>query len=885
MRWIRRLFRKSRAESDLDKELHFHLEQQIASYIAAGITPEEARRRANLEFGGLERVKEEVRDTRWETHLDNLFRDFRYAFRTLLKDRRFASIAILTLALGIGAATVIFSIVDSVLLEPFPYKNVDRLATFHIHFLGGSDENDRSYFGAPEFLDFKEQNHVFEDMIGLAGSSIIYNGTEGTERLAAGLITSNAFEILGIKPLLGRPITLDDGKPGSPPVFVMSYPLWVREFNRDPKILGTTFTLSGQPRTLVAIMPPRFKFGEYCEIWIPVTLEKPASAELSLERGPWFWPVGVLKPGVNVQSVATDFDVIARRLAKVYPGGYLREFNVLAETFTDSYVGDVKRLLLTLMAAVAMLLLIACSNVANLLLSRSTVREKEMAIRASIGASRSRLIRQLLVESFVLACAACMLGCLLAYFGLKAVVAAIPPGTIPSEVVITLSPAALWFALACTLLTTLLCGLAPAFHAARGNLYSRVAGSGKGLSGDFRHGRLRVCLVIAEVALSLVLLIASGLMMRTMFALEHLRLGFDPANVLFAQLHHPKSYASPEQKASFLRKVLDRVEAIPGIQSATQAITVPPYATGLTDVLVPGREKAESSYAVTELCSEDYLHTLGIPLVRGRFFSKREVDSSQHLVVINQTFARSFFGTEDPIGQKVRFPAWEINYSDWPRGAYFEIIGVVADIKNHSLRDPTMSQIYLPYRISATGLRDDRAIMVKTAGNPDSTLMSVRQAIHELDNDVAVTNTGTLERSLREDFYAGPRFSLITVSTFGAAGLVLVLIGIFSIMAYTVSLRNHEIGVRMALGAQPGDVLRMVLKNGLALIAAGTVIGIIISLALTRFLASQIWGVSATDPWTFVAVAAVVTGTGIAACFLPARRATCVDPMLALRYE
>jgi putative ABC transport system permease protein len=884
MRWLHRLFQKSRAEQQLDKELRFHLDRQIADYLAAGLSAEEARRRANLDFGGLERVKEEVRDTRWETHLDNLFRDFHYAFRTLRKDRRFASIAILTLALGIGAATVIFSVVDCVLLKPFPYKNVNRLATFHIHFPGRSDENDRSYFGAPEFLDFKEQNHVFDDMIGLAGASVIYTGIEGTERLAAGLITSNAFEILGIKPLLGRPITLDDGKPDSPPVFVMSYPLWVREFNRDPKILGTTFTLSGQPKTLVAIMPPRFKFGGYCEIWIPVTLEKPASAELSLERGPWFWPVGVLKPGVNLQSVAADFDVIARRLAKVYPGGYLREFNVLAETFTDSYVGDVKRLLLTLMAAVAMLLLIACSNVANLLLSRSTVREKEMATRASIGASRSRLIQQLLVESFVLAGAGCVLGCLFTYFGLKAVVAAIPPGAIPSEVVITLSPAALCFALASTLFTTLLCGLAPAIHAARGNLYSRVAG-GKGLSGDFRHGTLRACLVIAEVALSLVLLIASGLMMRSMFALEHLKLGFDPANVLFAQLHHPKSYASPEQKASFLRKVLDRVEAIPGVQSATGAITVPPYATGLTDVLVPGREKAESSYAVSELCSEDYLHTLGIPLIRGRFFSKREVDSSQHLVVINQTFARSFFGTEDPIGQKVRFPAWEINYSDWPRGAYFEIIGVVADIKNHSLRDPAMSQIYLPYRISATGLVDDRAIMVKTAGNPDSTLISVRQAIHELDNDVAVTNTGTIEKSLREDFYAGPRFSLITVSTFGGAGLVLVLIGIFSIMAYTVSLRNHEIGVRMALGAQPGDVLRMVLKNGLALIAAGTVIGIITSLALTRFLASQIWGVSATDPWTFAAVAAVVTGTGLAACFLPARRATRIDPLLALRYE
>jgi len=815
----------------------------------------------------------------------SVWQDVRYGLRTFAKSPGFTTVAVLTLALGIGAATVIFSIVDSVLLEPFPYKNVNRLATFHIHFAGNSNENDRFYFGGPEFLDFKQQNHVFEDMIGLAGTNILYTGSEGTRRFAGGLVTSNTFEILGIKPLLGRPITLEDGKPGPPPVFVMSYPLWVNEFNRDPKILGATLILNGEPKTLVAVMPPRFRFGGFCEIWIPVTLEKNASAASSLEAGPWFWPVGVLKPGVSVQSVAADFNVIARRLAKVYPGGYLRQVNVLAETFTNSYVGDINGLLFILMAAVAMLLLIACSNVANLLLSRSTVREKEMAIRASIGASRRRLIRQLLVESFVLAAAGCILGCSFAYFGLKAVVATIPPGTIPSEVAIALSPAALSFALGSTLLTTLLCGLAPAIRAARGDLYLRVSGSGKGISGDFRHGKLRSCLVIAEVALSLILLIASGLMMRTLFALERLKLGFEPANVLYAQLLHGKSYASPEQKRVFFRKVLDRLDGIPGVRYAAEAMTVPPYSTGLTDVIVPRREKVEASYAVSELCSEEYLDTLGIPLLRGRFFSKSEVDSAQHIVVVNQTFARSFFGSEEPIGQKIKFPSWEINYSDWPRGAYFEIIGVVADIKNKSLRDPTMSQIYLPYTISATGLKDDRAIIVKTTESPDSTLQSIRQAIHELDSDVAVTNTGTIENSLREDFYSGPRFGLITISIFGVAGLVLVLIGIFSVMAYTVSLRRHEIGVRMALGAQQNDVLCMVLKKGLALILTGTTAGLVASLAMTRLMASQIWGVSATDPWTFSAVAAVILVVGLAACLFPARKATQVDPLVSLHYE
>lgn len=885
MRWLTRLFHKQQAEKQLDAELKFHLERQIADYVAAGMTSEEARRRANLEFGGLEQTKEQVRDTRWETHLEDFFRDFRFALRNLRKDRRFALIAIFTLAFGIGAATAIFSVVDSVLLQPFPYKNVGRLATFHIHFGGSADELDRYYFAAPEFLEFKKQNTVFEDMIGLASTNILYTGGEGTRRFAGGLVTSNAFEILGVKPLLGRPITPHDGNPGFPPVFVMSYPLWVKEFNRDPKILGTTFILNGELRTLVAIMPKRFRLGESCEIWIPVTLEKTATPPLSLEQGPWFWPVGVLKPGVGVRSAAADLDVIARRLEKIYPGGYLRQFNVLTETFTDYYVGDARRLLFALMAAVALLLLIACSNVANLLLSCSTVREKEMAIRASVGASRSRLIRQLLVECFVLAAAASGVGCVFAYFGLKAVVYAIPPDIIPSEIVITLSRAALGFALGSTLLTTLLCGLAPAIHVVSADLYLRVVGGSKGSGSNFRHGKLRSCLVIAEVALSFVLLIASGLMMRTLFVLEGLKLGFDPANVLYAQLHRTKNYDSPQQKRLFYRAVLDRVEAIPAVRFATASVTVPPYSTGLTDVTVLGREKAESSYAASELCSEDYLRALGIPLLRGRFFSKTDVDSVQHLVVINQTFARSLFGTQDPIGQKVRFPSWEINYSDWPRGAYFEIIGVVADFKNKNLREPTMSQIYFPYTISATGLSNDRLIVVKTASNPDSTLTSIRQAIHQLDSEVVLIDPGTLVNLLRNDFYSGPRFGLMIVSAFGATGLALVLIGIFSVMAYTVSLRTHEIGIRAALGAQRGDILKMLLKNGLALITAGTVIGLLVSLAVTRFLSSQIWGVSPTDAWTFTTVVTLVTGTGLAAALIPARRAAAVDPIVALRYE
>jgi putative ABC transport system permease protein len=884
MNWVRRAFHKSQVERLLDKELQFHLDRQIADYVATGMEPEEARRRVRLEFGTPDRVKEDVRDTRWETHLDNLFRDFLYAIRNLRKDRRFSTVTIFTLALGIGAATVIFSVVDCVLLRPFPYKNVDRLAIFHIHFPGSSSGDDRYYFGSPEFLAFQQQSHVFQEMIGLAGANILYVGNKGTQRIPAGLVTPNAFVILGVRPLLGRPITLHDGVLDSPPVFAMSYSLWARQFNRDPNILGRTFVLNDKPRTLVAIMPPRFKLGGFCELWIPTAPSADHSAE-SLERGPWFQLIGVLRPDANIKSATADLNVVARSISKMYPGGYLREFRVVVESFTDYEIGDVRGLLLTLVVAVTMLLLIACSNVANLLLARSTARAGEIAIRASIGASRARLFQQLLVECLVLALVGCVLGCWFAYFSLKGVVAAIPPGTVPAEVAIRLSPVTLCFALVITVVSTLLAGLSPLIHTVNGDLSLRLMGSGKGARGDVRGGKLRAGLVVGEVALSILLLGGSGLMIRTLIALKSVSLGLDPKNVLSSRLYHPKPYDAPEQKNAFYRSVLDRLQEIPGIQSAAVSISVPPYSTGLTDVVTPGESITEPVNAMSELCSEDYFRVLGIPLLAGRLFSKADVDAARHLVVINQSLARSVFPEEDPIGRRLKFPSWEVNYADWPRGAFFEIIGVVADSKNKGLRDPSMPQIYLPYTITATSLADDRVIMAKTEGNADSILPLLEHTIHDLDPEVAITDMGTIESFMQNDAYAQPRLGLITMSAFATVGVVLVAIGIFSVMAYTVSLQTHEIGIRMALGAQQFQISRMILNKGLRLIASGILIGIGASFALTRFLASQIWGVSPTDPLTFASTLLLIVAVGLAACLLPARRASQMDPLVALRYE
>jgi predicted permease len=532
-------------------------------------------------------------------------------------------------------------------------------------------------------------------------------------------------------------------------------------------------------------------------------------------------------------------------------------------------VGRFKLTLFALMGAVSMLLLIACSNVANLLLARATVREKEMVIRASMGATRSRIIRQLLVESGLLAATSCIAGCLFAYIGLKGVAAAIPPDTIPSEVAIALQPAALLFAMAVSVLTNLLCGLAPALYAARRNLHIGLAGSGKGASADFRHGSLRSGLVVGEVALSIVLLIGTGLMVRTVYALKEVNIGFDPAHVIYAELSFPEGqYDTSEQKRVFIEKVLDRLATAPGVIAATEADSLPPYSFGWTEVVIPGKTHSEP-WGTTRL-------------LRGKLLSHSDVESARHVAVINQTLSRSYFGSDDPVGQKIKFSTFEEWAADWPQDAYFEIIGIIADAKNSGLEDPPRPEVYFPYTVTGTG---PRKIMARTASNSSLVLESLRREIAAVDSEVAVSDAGSIETFLRRGYYAGPRFTLIILTTFGGIGLLLVLMGIFSVMAYTVSLRTHEIGIRMALGAQQNDVLRMVLKKGLALIATGTIAGLAAGLALTRLMSNQIWGVSPTDPWTFSAVAALILSIGLAACLFPARKAARGDPLVSLHYE
>jgi putative ABC transport system permease protein len=662
----------------------------------------------------------------------------------------------------------------------------------------------------------------------------------------------------------------------------MSYILWSRQFHRDPKILGATFTLNGTPRTLIAIMPPRFRFGD-CEVWLPLELNRSTFITGFGLQPNELWTVGRLKLGVSLQAASADLGIIAQRLEKMYPAWFRAGYRLQTNSLTSESVGRFKITIFSMMAAVCMLLLIACSNVANLLLARATAREKEIVIRASVGATQSRLMRQLLVESCLLAAASCLAGCLCAFFGLKLLAALIPADLVPSEVVIALRPATLLLALGVSVLVTLFCGLVPALHVVRRDLHAGLTGSARGTSGEFRHGKLRATLVVVEVALSIVLLIATGLMVRTLQALEQADLGFSPANVVYAQLSFPEGpYDTAEEKRVLFRKTLDRVAAIPGVIAATEATSFPPYSFGWTEVVIPGKTHSGSWGTTFDMCSEGYFETLNRNLLRGRLLSRSDVESARHVTVINQTLARAYFGNENPLGQRIKFSTWEEYAADWPRDAYFEIIGEIADARNSGLQDAARPEVYFPYTLTGNG---PRGIMVRSARNSNSTLGSLRQELAAVAPDVAVSDSGSIESFLGRWYYAGPRFTLIILGTFGVTGLLLVLIGIFSVMAYVVSLQTHEIGIRMALGAQRNDVLRMVFKKGLALILAGTIAGLVASLAMTRLMANQIWGVSRTDPWTFSAAATVILAVGLAACFFPARRATQVDPLVALHYE
>jgi putative ABC transport system permease protein len=814
--------------------------------------------------------------------METLGQDIRYALRNLRKSPGFAAVAIITLALGIGASTAIFSVIDNVLMEPFPYPDADRFMSVQIHDTEKNEPGGRGGYSGPEFLDYVEQNHVFDRVIANDNLDVLYRSGEGTQRFDGNYVTPGTFEFLGMPALLGRVMQPSDYEPGAPPVFVLRYKTWVKSFGADPTIINKTFILNSEARTLIGIMPPRFGWGD-AEMWIPKKPERAVATTSVAGAFPQYWfLLGHLKPGVTIKEAEADFTVVANHLSKVYPKDYPKHFSVHIESLTNLVVGQFKATLFIVLSAVGLLLLIGCGNVANLLLARATTREKEFAIRTALGANRWRIIRQLLVESMILALGGAAVGALLAWGGLKSLVALMPQNIIPAEAVIRLNTPVLLFTLGVAVLTALVFGLVPTLKAARKDVNEPLRDSGKGISGGFRHGRLRDAVVVLEVGLSLTLLVAAGLLMRSFVALRDVKLGLQPDHILVARLPLPVDrYKTAAQVTGFYRPLLQRVKTLPGVVEATETSTLPPYGGIRSDIEIPGKTHAEKWEAMFQLCSEGYFPVLKIQFVDGRPFTEAEVYGARKLVIVNQTFVKKYLGNENPIGKQVRITQLE-QFEDAVKEPVFEIIGLVADVKNRGLQEPIEPEIWVPYTVTGSAFR---GILVRTEKEPLTMLNAVEQQIWATDPNVAVTLTGTLEGYISQFSYAGPRFGFFLMMIFGALGLVLVTIGVYSVLAYTTIRRTQEIGIRMALGAESRDVQAMVIRMGLRLVGTGVILGLIASVALGKVIATQLWGVSAYDPWTLVSVPLVLLLTGLVACWLPARRASHVDPLVALRYE
>jgi putative ABC transport system permease protein len=800
--------------------------------------------------------------------MGTLLQDLRYGVRMLLKNPGFALVAVIALALGIGANAAIFSVVNAVLLRSLPFDDPDRLIVLR--------ENKPPQFPefsvAPgNFLDWQKQNTVFEKLAAIRGFSYNLVDTGEPERLRGARVSAGLFEMLGVKPSQGRTFAAEEDQSGHDAVVILSHSLWQRRFGADPNILGRTLTLNASTYTVVGVMPPDFQFPDReTELFTPVAFD---AKQADQHGSHYISAIGRLKPGVSIEQARTEMSAIAARLAQQYPDSNTG-WGVSLFKMQEYESRDIKPALLILLGAVALVLLIACANVANLLLARATARQREIAIRTALGASRWRVIRQLLTESILLALVGGGIGLLLAVWGVDLLLA-LAPENLPHVKGGTLDGRVLGFTLLITLLTGIVFGLVPALQSSRPNLNETLKEGGRGATTG--HNRVRSSLVITEVAVALVLLIGAGLLIRSFYRLQQVNPGFNPRNALAVALSLPgKKYPEPEQNAQFYTQLIEKVSTLPGVVAvgATQSLPIhDDYVLGFNiqgrAPDAPGEEPSTNYYAV----SPGYFKAMGIPLLRGRLFTEQDTKDTPRVAVINETMAKKFFPNEDPIGKG-------INVTNGPE-RFREIVGIVGDVKQYGLDQPTTAQTYEPYlQTPFQGM----TLVVRTEGNPAALTAGVRSQVLSIDKDQPVSRVRTLEQVIAESV-AKQRFAMLLLGIFAMVALVLAGVGLYGVMSYAVTQRTHEIGIRMALGAQQRDVLKLVVGQGMILALVGVLIGLLASLALTRVMTTLLFGVSATDPLTFLAIPALLAAVALLASFMPARRAMKVDPMVALRYE
>jgi predicted permease len=878
-------------EAEIVEELSQHLEDLYEQTLRGGATREEAYRASLHELTEGEMLAQELRKVerlarpepvvpggwRRTNMLHSIWQDLRYGLRSLAKNPGFTAVALIALALGIGANTAIFSVINTVLLRPLPYQDPGRLVVVW---------EDRTKNGYPRdtpaagnFNDWREQNQVFEGMAAVANMSFNLTGAGEPERIDGRRVSAGLFPLLGVEPQLGRAFLPEEDQPGVGRVVLLSHGLWQRRFGADPALIGRALTLNGESHTVVGVMPPHFQFPTAeDELWVPIAFTPNEAAN----RGRHFLQVFArLKPGVALEQAQAEMNTISARLQQQYPNSNT-DVGAAVVPLHEQLVGDIKPALLVLLGAVGFVLLVACANVANLLLARAAARQKEIALRVALGASRTRLLRQFLTESVLLGLLGGGLGLTLALWGVNLLKAFIPTEVAQARAV-AIDGRVLGFTLLVSVLTGIIFGLVPAAQASKFNLNDTLKEGGRESAAGRRGNRVRSLLVVAEVAVSLILLIGAGLLINSFLRLRSVDPGFRTDNLLTMRVVLPQQkYPEPAQRSAFYTEMLGRVEALPGVRSAAVTTNLPLTFKGNSiGVSIEGRPDpgpGQRPSVVTRVVSPEYFRTMGIALMRGRQFGREDRADTPSVAVINETMARRFWPGEDPLGKRITpGAAGSTDPDDW-----ITVVGIARDVRQFELEAEPKPQMYLSYEQAAFFEPGD--LVVSTEVEPLSLAGAVRQAVWSVDRDQPVSDIRTMQDVLSTSL-ARQRFSTLLLALFAAVALALAAVGVYGVMSYTVAQRTHEIGIRLALGAQGGDVLRLAVGQALRLVCAGAVVGLLGALALTRVMSSLLYGVSATDPATLAGISAVLVGVGLLAGYIPARRAAKVDPMIALRYE
>lgn len=885
MRRLLSLLSVSRSESEVDEELQYHLERQIEQNVADGMSTDEARRAAMREFGGLQQSKENCREARGGRLVEELWMDLKFGARMLWKNPGFTVIALLTLSLGIGASTAIFSVVNGVMLTPLNFPAPERLVVIS----ETSKEVPVMTVAYPNYLDWRAQQTLFENLAARLPAGGVLTGDGEPERVTGRFVTASFFPTLGVQPHIGRFFTEDEDTPGAARVIVLGYGLWQRRFGGDPQVIHRTIQYNGESWEVVGVSPAEFDFygqsNPNNEFFIP--LGHLANQDFMLSRSSH--PVTVLgriKPGVELGQAQSEMSAIAARLSSQYPASNSGN-NVTVRSLMDDYVGGVRPALLMLLVAVLLVLLISCANITNLLLARATVRRKEVALRLALGARRSRIVRQLLTETLLLASVGGILGLLLGFWLVELLLNLRPAG-LPRIEHISMDWRVLAFTLLATVLSGALTGLLPAFQLSQSTLSETLKEGAQRSSGSMSGRNWRAALVISEVALSMILLVGAGLLIKSFWRLMQVEMGFDAEKVLTLRLRLPDAKYPDAQKAvSFLNEVSRRVETLHGVQHVSLATGFPFGRSSQNGYWLEGQPEpkmpGEWPVATTHSVGEDYHHALSIKLLAGRYLTEFDTANSPPVVIVDDDFVRRHFPNRlasDALGKRLRFGG---EGEPWR-----EIVGVVQHAKQSSLDEVGHPGIYRPWtqmnlQRSGDYLRS-MDLLVKTAREPANLIPLIRREVQVIDKDQPLGNVRTLE-SLVADSVAPRRFSLLVLAVFAVSALALGAVGLYGVLSYLVTQRTREIGIRMALGAQAGDITKLVMNYGIRLALAGITAGILLALALTRLMGSLLFGVGASDPPTFMSVILLLLIVTLSACYLPARKAVRVDPLIALRNE